>query len=84
MVGQSLRVLNETLRSYTKRFTVAYFDVTNQKEDFAIHAFKVGVTNENVHYAFCGTDIMNIEGLITKAQKLAEAKEMRIDRTSCS
>ena len=39
---------NETLESYTKRFTSAYSCVTSPNEDFAIQAFKVGVTNENV------------------------------------
>ena len=68
---------NETLRSYTKIFTIAYADVTNPNENFAIQAFKARVANKHVHYALCGSDITDMQGLISRTQALAEVEEMR-------
>ena len=68
---------NETLESYTKRFTIAYSCVTNPDEDFAIQAFTTWVNNESVQYVLCGADVTNMEELIAKAQKLSETQEMR-------
>ena len=72
---------NETFESYTKRFTTTYSYVTNMNEDFAIQAFKIGVTSESVQYVFYGLNIMDIEALIAKAQKLSKAEEMRLSLT---
>ena len=66
---------NETLRSYTKRFTMAYLDVMDLNENFTVQAFRVGVANEHVHYALCGTDITDMEDLIVRAQTLAMQKK---------
>ena len=40
--------LNETLESYTKRFTTTYSCVTNPNENLAIQDYIAGVANENV------------------------------------
>ena len=68
--------LNETLESYTKKFTATYSCVTNPNEDFSIQAFTIGLTSENVKYAFCRANVVDMEELIAKAQKLSETEQM--------
>ena len=76
--------LNETLESYTKRFITAYSCVMNLNEDFAIQAFTIGVTSENVQYALYGTNVVDMKGLIAKAQKLSETEQVKLSRTGQS
>ena len=52
----------------------AYSDVTNSNKNFASQAFRASMANEHVHYALCGTDITNMEGLIVQGQVLAKAE----------
>ena len=40
-----------TLRGYIRRFMIAYADIGNPNESFAIDAFKVKVFNDQAHYA---------------------------------
>ena len=62
----------------------AYSDVTNSNKNFASQAFRASMANEHVHYALCGTDITNMEGLIVKGQVLAKAEEVRNSRKARS
>ena len=46
---------------------IAYADVSDLNENFAIQAFRARVSNENVHYTLCNDDIVGIQGLIAMA-----------------
>ena len=63
---------NETLESYTERFTATYSCVANPNEEFVIQAYIVGVANENVQLSLCGNDVGDMESLINKAYKLSD------------
>ena len=63
---------NETLESYTERFTATYSCIANPNEDLAIQAFIAGVANENVQLSLSGTDVGDMESLINKAYKLSD------------
>ena len=63
---------NETLESYTERFTATYSCVANPNKDLAIQAFVAGITNENVQLSLSGTDVGDMESLINKAYKLSD------------
>ena len=67
---------NETLESYTERFTTTYSCVANPNEDLAIQAFVAGIVNENVQLSLSGTDVGDMESLINKAYKLSDTQEM--------
>ena len=67
---------NETLESYTERFTATYSCVANPNEDLAIQAFVAGIVNENVQLPLSGTDLGDMESLINKAYKLSNTQEM--------
>ena len=60
---------NETLKSYTKRFTTTYSYVEKPDEDFAIQAYIAGVSNESMKFALCGNDVIDIKGLISRPIK---------------
>ena len=59
--------LNEPLRSYIKRFTVAFIDLKDLNESFVIQAFKTNVANERVHYALYNNDITSMYELVSRA-----------------
>ena len=71
---------NETLESYTERFTATYSCVANPNEDLAIQAFVVGIANENVQLSLSDTDVGDMESLINKAYKLSDPQEMNKNR----
>ena len=71
---------NETLESYTKRFTTVYSCVAKPDEDFAIQAYIARVDNESMKFAFCGNDVTDMEMLINKAHKLSDTQEMSQNR----
>ena len=71
---------NETLESYTKRFTATYSCVANPNEDLVIQAFVAGIVNENVQLSLNGTDVGDMESLINKAYKLFDTQEMNKNR----
>ena len=60
---------------------MAYSCVTNPNKEFAIQAYVVWVTNENVQLALCGNDVADMESLINKAYKLFETQEMSRNQT---
>ena len=72
---------NESLRSYIKRFIVAFANVKDSNKSFAIQAFRIGLINEHLYYAFCNNSITNMHGLISKAQALAEVEEIMTSHT---
>ena len=47
--------------SNIKRFTVAFTDVKDPNESFAIQASKMGVANKHVHYALYNKNIIRNE-----------------------
>ena len=57
---------------------MTFVDVKDLNEGFAIQAFRVGVTNEHVHYALCNSDITSMHELVSRVQVLIEAEEIRI------
>ena len=61
---------NETLESYTERFTTTYSCVANPNEELVIQAYVAGVANKNVQLSLCGNDVGDMESLINKAYKL--------------
>ena len=71
---------NETLESYTERFTTTYSCVANTNEELAIQAYVAGVANENVQLSLCGNDVGDMESLINKAYKLFDTQEMNKNR----
>ena len=58
--------VNESLESYTERFTATYSCVTNLNEELAIQAYILGVANENIQLSLCSNDVGNMESLISK------------------
>ena len=67
---------NETLESYTKRFTATYSCVTNPNEELAIQAYVSRVANENVQLSLCRNDVGSMESLISKVYKLSDTQKM--------
>ena len=73
---------NETLESYTERFTATYSCVTNPNEKLASQAYVVGIANESVQLALCSNDVESMESLINKAYKFSDTQEMNRNRAS--
>ena len=71
---------NETLESYTERFTATYSCVTNPNEELAIQAYVSGVANENIQLSLCSNDVGSMESLISKAYKLFDTQKMNRNR----
>ena len=71
---------NETLESYTERFTATYSCVTNLNEELAIQAYISGVVNENIQFSLCSNDVGSMESLISKAYKLSDMQNMNRNR----
>ena len=67
---------NETLESYTKRFTATYSCVTNPNEELTIQAYILGVTNENIQLSLCSNDVGSMESLVSKVYKLSDMQNM--------
>ena len=72
--------INESLESYTERFTATYSCVTNPNEELAIQAYISGVTNENIQLSLCSNDVGSMESLISKAYKLSDTQKMNRNR----
>ena len=72
--------INESLESYTERFTTTYSCVANPNEELAIQAYISGVANENIQLSLCGNDAGSMESLISKAYKLADTQKMNRNR----
>ena len=68
--------VNESLESYTERFTATYSCVTNPNEELAIQAYISGVPNENIQLSLCSDDMGSMVGLISKAYKLSDTQKM--------
>ena len=66
---------NEPLRGYNKWFTVAFTNVNDLNESFAIQAFIVGVINKHVHYALYNSNITIMHELVSRAITLTKAKK---------
>ena len=71
---------NETLESYTKRFTATYSCVTNPNEELAIQAYISRVANENIQLSLCSNDVGSMESLVSKAYKLSDTQNMNRNR----
>ena len=67
---------NETLESYTERFTTTYSCATNPNEELAIQAYVSRVANENIQFSLCSNDVGSMESLISKAYKLSDTQKM--------
>ena len=72
--------INESLESYTKRFTATYSCVTNPNEELAIQAYISGVANENIQLSLCRNDVGSMKSLISKAYKLSDTQKMNRNR----
>ena len=72
--------INESLESYTERFTTTYSCVANPNEELAIQAYISGVANENIQLSLCGNDAGSMESLISKAYKLSDTQKMNRNR----
>ena len=66
----------ESFRSYIKRYTSVYIDAKNLN-NFAVQTFITGLTNEHVRYALIHKDVSTMHKLVARAQKFAEANEIR-------
>ena len=74
--------INESLESYTERFTVTYSCVTNPNEELTIQAYISGVANENIQLSLCSNDVGSMESLISKAYKLSDTQKMNRNRAT--
>ena len=74
--------LNETLESYTEKFTATYLCVANPNEELVIQAYVAGVAKENAQLSLCDNDVGDMKSLINKAYKLSDTQEMNKNRAS--
>ena len=72
--------VNESLESYTKRFTATYSCVTNPNKELAIQAYISRIANENIQLSLCSNDVGSMESLISKAYKLSDTQKMNRNR----
>ena len=74
--------INESLESYTERFTATYSCVTNPNEELAIQAYISGVANESIQLSLCSNDVGSMKSLISKAYKLSDTQKMNRNRAT--
>ena len=63
----------EPFHNYIKRYISACTDVKDMNDNFVVHAFTAGLTNEHVRYAIIHEDVSTMHKLVAHAQKFAEA-----------
>ena len=68
---------SESLRNYIKRYTSAWTDMKDMNNNFVVHAFSIGVSNEHIQYDLIHGDISIIHEIVARAQKFIKANKMR-------